>query len=460
MSKKLGIIVPYRNRYNHLKEFIEYVPKYLSNNKYNFAIIVVNQDNGTSFNRGALCNIGFEKAKLLNCDYVVFHDVDMLPIEVDYSYSKFPVHLVSDNLPFESYFGGITLFPVEDFEKVNGFSNMYWGWGFEDDDLRHRCVKNNIYFKKSLYKSKFSKRSTHYFNGINAYCNINNNIRFKKDFTLNISVTVNDMVLDVSNKSDKYTIFNIQGYDFDISYTSFNRFQLQFWDDKDNFYQIFSEVQPSRFAHLTVKHESNINKISFFIDGVKVGEEKMESKIRNYSKQRDIFIGSDYMNLHFLKGSIEEIFAHQEALSDDIIKLLAKNTQFSPSDSFLTYNSSNTLIFYFNSKYTINYKFFDLSGKDTLNFLTHTNQQLTKDTNSTSYIPRRRVSKIKYLKHDNNGFNNGAWNDNLTRWNQLRFTNEVKRGSYDNVEDGLSSLKYTLHGEIVKGKYYHLNIGL
>ena len=95
-----------------------------------------------------------------------------------------------------------------------------------------------------------------------------------------------------------------------------------------------------------------------------------------------------------------------------------------------------------------------------LTFLLTTNQQLTKDTNSTSYIPRRRVSKIKYLKHDNNGFNNGAWNDNLTRWNQLRFTNEVKRGSYDNVEDGLSSLKYTLHGEIVKGKYYHLNIGL
>ena len=198
----------------------------------------------------ALCNIGFEKAKLLNCDYVVFHDVDMLPIEVDYSYSKFPVHLVSDNLPFESYFGGITLFPVEDFEKVNGFSNMYWGWGFEDDDLRHRCVKNNIYFKKSLYKSNFQNVPHTISMELMPTVILIIISDLKKTFTLNISVTVDDMVLDVSNKLDKYTVFNIQGYDFDISYTSFNRFQLQFWDDKDNFYQIFSEVQTVKICSL------------------------------------------------------------------------------------------------------------------------------------------------------------------------------------------------------------------
>jgi hypothetical protein len=462
VSKKLGVIVPYRNRYNHLKQFLDYLPKYLSNNKYDYVIIVVNQDNGTAFNRGMLCNIGFEKAKKLNCDYVVFHDVDMLPIKVDYSYSEFPVHLATDNLPFESYFGGITLFSVEDFETINGFSNMYWGWGFEDDDLRYRCIQKNIYFKKAYYKPKFAQRSTQHFNGVNAYCNINNNIRFKRDFTINLSVSIDEMVLDVSNKFDKYTLFNIHGYDFDISYTSFKRFQVQFWDRQDNFYQIFSNIEPPRSAHLTVKHESSENKVSFYVDGKLVGEQKMSNSIRNYSTERDIFVGSDYMNLHYLRGSIEEIFAHQEALSDDNIKLLATNYQFSPTDSFLTYDSANTLIFFFNSKYTINYKFTDLSGKETLNFLVNTNRQLSKSSSSVSYIPRRRKSKIKYLEHDNNGFNkgSGAWNDDLTRWNQLRYINEVEKGSYEGVEDGLSNLTYTLHGEVVKGKYYHLNVGL
>ena len=44
----------------------------------------------------------------------------MLPEKVDYSYSDIPIHLATDNLPFEHYFGGITLFPIDLFERING----------------------------------------------------------------------------------------------------------------------------------------------------------------------------------------------------------------------------------------------------------------------------------------------------------------------------------------------------
>ena len=141
-THKLGVIVPYRNRWHQLFDFKEAIRDFLNMKKLDYELIVVEQDDAKEFNRGKLLNVGFIYAKKLKCDYVVFHDLDMLPIDVDYTYSDIPLHLATNFEPeslsrhvFEEYFGGVTLFPVETFEKINGYSNEYWGWGFEDDDL-------------------------------------------------------------------------------------------------------------------------------------------------------------------------------------------------------------------------------------------------------------------------------------------------------------------------------------
>lgn len=141
---KLAIVVPYRNRREHLEMFLPHIKKYLGGQNVLHKIYIIEQEEGKAFNRAKLLNIGFLEADN-DCDYFVFHDVDMIPQNVDYGYQELPTHLAAAasqfnyGLPYDGYFGGVTMFSRKSFLKVNGYSNEYWGWGAEDDDILYRC---------------------------------------------------------------------------------------------------------------------------------------------------------------------------------------------------------------------------------------------------------------------------------------------------------------------------------
>ena len=59
--------------------------------------------------------------------------------------------IVFTRLLYPSLFGGVVMFTKENFAKVNGFSNLFWGWGAEDDDLYRRyCL---TYFGKYCFNT-------------------------------------------------------------------------------------------------------------------------------------------------------------------------------------------------------------------------------------------------------------------------------------------------------------------
>ena len=39
---------------------------------------------------------------------------------------------------YKEFFGGVIAISPDHFQKTNGFSNMFWGWGSEDDDFYKR----------------------------------------------------------------------------------------------------------------------------------------------------------------------------------------------------------------------------------------------------------------------------------------------------------------------------------
>lgn len=147
---KLAIVIPYRNREAHLERFLSHYSQLLPEAD----IYVIEQKEGKAFNRAKLFNVFFCE-QCHNYDYYAFHDVDMyLDTERTnpkvYDYPKVPTHIATRcqqfnyKMPYAGYFGGITLFNRKDFERSGGFSNNFWGWGGEDDEMRRNVVRKGL----------------------------------------------------------------------------------------------------------------------------------------------------------------------------------------------------------------------------------------------------------------------------------------------------------------------------
>lgn len=54
------------------------------------------------------------------------------------------------NLPYRGLFGGAIALTRKQFERVNGFSNVFYGWGGEDDDFYSRLQSRGFQVRSSV----------------------------------------------------------------------------------------------------------------------------------------------------------------------------------------------------------------------------------------------------------------------------------------------------------------------
>ncbi|XP_044758341.1 beta-1,4-N-acetylgalactosaminyltransferase bre-4 isoform X1 [Coccinella septempunctata] len=155
--KSVAIVIPYRCRGEHLLLFLQHMHPFLKKQQLDYTIFIVEQEGDGLFNRALLMNIGYiEALKRRNFDCFILHDIDLLP-ENDKNLYTCPIqprHMsvaidcFKYKLPYREMFGGVSAISTEHFRLLNGFSNSFWGWGGEDDDMSNRIRHHKLFISR------------------------------------------------------------------------------------------------------------------------------------------------------------------------------------------------------------------------------------------------------------------------------------------------------------------------
>ena len=131
------MLVPVRDRETELAKLVTAFQYCLATHPYR--VYVVEQVSGKPFNKGSLLNAGFLESQKddASYNYYLMNDVDSYPVKentLDYT----PIEGIKHLYGHQFGLGGIFLFSKSVFLKTNGFSNAFWGWGYEDMEFEIR----------------------------------------------------------------------------------------------------------------------------------------------------------------------------------------------------------------------------------------------------------------------------------------------------------------------------------
>jgi len=185
MPPRFIFIVPYRDREIHLEFFhrhMNFVLEDIPKNQYE--ILFIHQCDSRKFNRGAMKNIGFLAVRnKYPTDYrnitLVFNDIDTMPFKKNFLNYETKPGVIKHFYGYKFTLGGIVSITGGDFEKINGFPNL-WAWGFEDNALQDRAVRAKLMIDRSQFYPIADKHIIQFNDGLTRNVNRNEYDRFSR----------------------------------------------------------------------------------------------------------------------------------------------------------------------------------------------------------------------------------------------------------------------------------------
>lgn len=443
---KLGICIPYRNRKEHLEQLVPCLSEHLTKQGIDHKFYVGHQVDDKLFNRGAMKNVAAEFAFNDGCDYIAWHDVDMLPFDetCDYSYpDEYPTHIATKlskynyGLGYDQYFGGVVLFTKEQAERVNGYSNEYWDWGQEDDDLFWRSYFEG--FTTGNTFKKYGNKPYGYFNGTSSSVTIPMNREISsclhRNHTISILFSAEQipekvpiwLVGDEQKKFIEYPLFRKEGsYTYGLSFNNSRAVTMLLFDKNNGYWYNWAKRFENMWTWVTLSYSEEEKNAYFYIN------DRLIRNMNGITESLPFPIGDDLMRRDSIGpitlGYCKQMNTH---FRGKIAEIKIMNEFYAPSDINKVFHENNNVV--------LHYDFHDAISANDVDI-----RRENIDVIET-IVPYRKEGKFFCLPHADEGFVNGKWfKGETTARNEKRLVTEMQQRKIDYKNDGLNSLKYNL----------------
>jgi hypothetical protein len=333
---------------------------------------------------------------------------------------------------YDQYFGGVILFTKEQVERTNGYSNDYWDWGQEDDDLFWRCYYEGYTTGEVI--NEYGDKPYYEFNGTDSHIEVPTNREISSclhnDHTISILFNAEQqqekvpiwLVGDTEHKFIEYPLLRKDGsWTWGLSFNNSRAVTSMIFDRMNTPVYTWAKRFENLWTWLTVSYKKDTDEYSLYVNndlvmnymGIKTNEpRKLTDKLRLHDAVKPFLLGfCNHTNTRF-KGKIAELKIYDASID----------------------NISETPILHFDASK-------ELEGAVYNNVvLDKENIKVMRDV-----LPFRRDGRYECLPHVDEGFVNGKWaKGETTARNEKRFVTEMQQGKIDYKNDGMNTLKYNL----------------
>jgi hypothetical protein len=451
MTHKLGICIPYRNRKEHIERLIPHLSKELDKQGIEHTFYVGHQVDDKLFNRGAMKNIAAHYAFEDGCDYIAWHDVDMLVFNKDedgvsYAYPEDkPLHIATKlskynyGLGYDQYFGGVVLFTKDQAYQTNGYSNEYWDWGQEDDDLFWRCYYEGL-TTGNVYKQYLNK-SIGEFNGDNSYLTMDADREISaclhSEHTISILFNAEQqpdkvpiwLVGDPNRKFIEYPLLRKDGsWTWGASFNNSRAVSMVYFDKANRHHYNYGKRFEHLWTWLVLSYSKEHGGLDMYINNEKINlTTSLAAGLKSHDSIKQFLIGFCNHTNTYYKGKIADIKIFDRYF-DNVEDVL---------------NAKSNII--------LNCDFENMDN------IGNNNVKIIKEDIEVigNIIPYRREGKFYCLPHIDEGFVNGTWaKGETTARNEKRFVSEMQQRKIDYKNDGLKNVLDTMDIESIDDTLY------